>query len=303
MTERCMTRVLAGACSSWIATALMATVVFPGAIALTMTLAQAQVLSVDATKCSTVMDCPPPVLREGQDSRCLEVVCQKGLCAAKARVGHGLDSFVSGGEFACFSAPLVCDSMGQAATVSDSSRLVAVREGLHCIPWVSSNNPCLRPVCRNKVCVHEPNDDAGCPDVATPVKPCEKRGCRKGQCEAVPDPKKQGTSCGDSHTAECRTSIYACSATGTCEATKKVAENAECADGPLALGASSRLPKAFRDLVVSSATFPKYSCDVTSCKLQFCGDGTINGDEECDGASMPSDAPAGRRCNASCKVE
>ena len=299
MTKRFATRVLEGAHAYSVVAALMVSVVSLGATAV----AQAPVFAVDAAKCATPIDCPPPIPRRGQDPRCLESVCHKGLCATKARVGHALDGVVSGGEFACFSAPLVCDGGGKAVVVTESSRLIAVREGLHCIPSVASNNTCLKPVCRNKVCAHEPNDDAGCPDANVAVTACEKRACRNGACQAVPDPKRQGTSCGDSQTEGCRTTSYLCSATGTCEAARQVAANAECADGPLVLGASNLLPAAFRDLVVSSATFPKYACNVTTCKLEFCGDGVINRDEQCDGVAMPSNAPAGRRCNAACKVE
>ena len=265
--------------------------------------AQSTIYAVDASKCATNIDCPPPTPRRGQDPRCLESVCNKGMCGVKARVGHSLDGVVSGGEFACFSAPLVCDATGKATVVTDSSRLNPVREGQHCIPAMASNNSCLRPVCRNKVCVHEPNDEAGCPDSSIPVTDCEKRGCRNGTCQALPDPKKQGNRCGEPQTTECRTTNYACSDAGKCEATRQVAENAECADGPLVLGASNRLPAVFRDLALTSAVFPKYSCDVATCKLQFCGDGVINGDDECDGSAMPSNSAAGRRCNASCKVE
>lgn len=265
--------------------------------------AQSTTYAVDASRCTTNIDCPPPTPRRGQDPRCLESVCQRGMCGVKARVGHSLDGVVSGGEFSCFSAPLVCDATGKATVVTDSSRLIPVREGQHCLPAMASNNPCVKPVCRNKICVHEPNDEAGCPDSSIAVTQCERRGCRNGTCQAIPDPKKQGNRCGEPQTAECRTTNYQCSDAGKCEATKQVAENAECADGPLVLGASNRLPAAFKELVLTSATFPAYGCDLATCKLQFCGDGVINRDEECDGSSMPANTPAGRRCNASCKVE
>jgi cysteine-rich repeat protein len=265
--------------------------------------AQSTIYAVDASKCATNIDCPPPIPRQGQDPRCLESVCNKGMCGTKVRVGHTLDGIVSGGDFACFSAPLICDASGKATVVTDSSRLIPAREGQHCIPPMASNNPCVKPVCRNKLCVHEPNDDAGCPDSSISVTDCERRGCRNGTCQALPDPKKQGNRCGEPQTAECRTTKYACSDAGKCEATQQVAENAECADEPLVLGASKRLPAAFKNLVVTSALFPKYGCDLATCKIQFCGDGVINRDEECDGRALPSNITAGRRCNASCKVE
>ncbi|MEN9845617.1 MAG: hypothetical protein RIS36_764 [Pseudomonadota bacterium] len=265
--------------------------------------AQSPSYALDASKCTTTIDCPPPTLRRGQEPRCLESVCQRGMCGTRARVGHSLDGVVSGGEFSCFSAPLVCDASGKAVVVTDSSRLIPIREGQHCIPAAASNNPCVKPVCRNRGCVHEPNDEAGCTDSSVSVTQCEKRGCRNGTCQALPDPKKQGNRCGEPQTAECRTTNYQCSDAGRCEAIKRVAEDAECADGPLVLGASNRLPAAFKELVLTSATFPAYRCDLATCKLQFCGDGAINRDEECDGGSMPANTPAGRRCNASCKVE
>lgn len=283
----------------WIVMALMTTTGLPIERAAGEPLAY----SPDAPKCSANIDCPPPIPRRGQDPRCLEAVCHKGICGIRARNGHSLEGLVSGGEFACFSAPLVCDATGKAVVETESSRLVAIREGQHCIPAITSNNPCLKPVCRNKVCAHEPNDEGACPEAAITVTACERKGCRNGACQAVPDSKKQGNPCGDSVTTECRTTFLSCSATGTCEATKRVAENAECADTPLTLGASKRLPAAFKELALTSVTFPKYSCNVATCKLEFCGDGVINRDEECDGVAMPTNAPAGRRCSSSCKME
>ena len=254
------------------------------------------------TKCRMNTDCPPPISRRGQDPRCLESACSKGVCVVRARLGHTLDGLVSGGEFSCFSAPVVCDAGGKASVVTEASRLVAIREGQHCIPTVASNNPCQKPICRDKVCVHEPNDEAGCPDSSISVTPCQKRGCRNGTCQAVPDRKKHGSTCRDSETLGCRTTTYTCSETGTCEARKQVADAAECAADPLVLGAANRLPAAFKELVLTSATFPPYECDVDTCKLQFCGDGVINRDEECDGSAMPPNASVGQRCDSACKI-
>lgn len=254
------------------------------------------------TKCRMNTDCPPPISRRGQDPRCLESACSKGVCVVRPRLGHALDGLVSGGEFSCFSAPVVCDAGGKASVVTENSRLVAIREGQHCIPAVTSNNPCQKPICRDKVCVHEPNDEAGCPDASISVTACQKRGCRNGACQAVPDPKKQGSACRDSETAACRTTTYTCSESGTCEAKKQVADVAECAADPLVLGAANRLPAAFKELVLTSATFPQYTCNVDTCKLEFCGDGVINRDEECDGTAMPPNAPAGRSCDFACRI-
>jgi hypothetical protein len=260
--------------------------------------------SATAVRCKSVLDCPPPELRWRQDARCLESDCYRGQCGARIKTGYVLDgAVVLGGEFSCFSAPLVCDATGQPAAATESSRLIAIREGQHCIPPVASGNPCEKSVCRNKECVYEPHDEGSCSDSSIEVNACERRGCRNGSCQAVPDPRREGSWCGDSETVECRTTVHTCSAAGRCEASTRVAENAECADRPLVLGAPRRLPAAFKELVTTSATFPKYSCNVATCKLEFCGDGVINRDEECDGAATPPNAPTGRRCNASCKME
>jgi len=287
----------AGSLLMW--TLLATTVVLPN-----RTLLAQPSSSANAVRCKSVLDCPPPELRWGQDARCLELDCYKGQCGARIKTGYALDgAVVLGGEFSCFSAPLVCDATGQPAAATESSRLIAIREGQHCIPSGASGNPCEKSVCRNKECVFEPYDEGSCSDSSIAVNGCERRGCRNGACQAVPDPRKEGSSCGDSETAECRTTVYTCSDAGRCEAAKQVAESAECADGPLVLGASRRLPAAFKELVTTSATFPKYSCNVATCKLEFCGDGVINRDEECDGGAIPPNAPSGRRCNASCKME
>ncbi len=265
--------------------------------------AQSALSAGNSEKCSMNLECPPPVAKRGQDLRCLESVCVRGACVIKARVGHAVDGVITGGSFSCFAAPLRCDGSGKAMPVTDTSRLIPIREGQHCIPSITSSNPCQKPVCRDKVCVHEPNDEAACPEGAISVTACEKRGCRNGACQAVPDPKKLGTQCRDSETAACRTTTYVCAHSGACEPRTRLAESAQCADNPLTLGASSALPPAFKELALSSASFPSYSCNVTACTVEFCGDGVINRGEECDGSAMPSNAPAGRRCNSSCRVE
>jgi hypothetical protein len=241
--------------------------------------------------------------RVGQDPRCLEAVCTKGACGAKIRTGQILDEVVFEGDFACFSTPLVCQSTGGSAPTTDTSQFVATREGQHCLPAEASNNPCLKPVCRNKACVYEPHDEGGCPDASIAVSPCEKRGCRNGTCQAVPDPQKQGATCGEPQTAECRTTFYVCSEAGTCETTKKLAEGAECAKDPLVLGASNQLPSTFKQLLQTSVSFPTYSCNIATCKLEFCGDGIVNREEECDGDAFRPNAPSGHRCTSSCTME
>jgi hypothetical protein len=298
MSKRFSQRFAKGALTRWLFTVCVAILASP----VDSLVAQAPSHVGDTEKCRMNADCPPPVPRRGQDPRCLESVCSKGVCGIKGRLGHTLDGVISGGEFSCFSAPLMCDASGKATVVTDISRLIAVREGQHCLPAVASSNTCQKPVCRNKVCVHEPNDDAGCPDAPVAVTACEKRGCRNGACQAVPDPKKLGTPCGNSETAGCRTTSYVCSDTGSCEIRRQVAEGAECADNPIALGATKRLPPAFKELALTSAIFPKYSCNVDRCKLEYCGDGVINRDEECDGSVLSPAAPAGRRCSASCTL-
>jgi hypothetical protein len=257
----------------------------------------------DGLACKTTAECAPPLPRRGEDPRCLESVCHKGRCSIRVRAGHTVEGTAVVGEFSCFSAPLVCSATAKVVADTDRSKLIAIRDGEYCLPPITSTNPCLKPVCRETLCVHEADDDAACPEVAIAVSPCETRGCRNGTCQPVPDPRKRGVSCRESETAECRTTSYTCSETGHCEARKDIAENAECAANPLALGASQRLPATFKELLLTSATFPHYSCDVARCKLEFCGDGVINGSEECDGTILPPKATVGRRCNSSCTLE
>ena len=257
----------------------------------------------DGLACKTTAECAPPLPRRGEDPRCLESVCHKGRCSVRVRAGRAVDGSAIVGEFSCFSAPLVCSATAKVVADTDRSKLIPIRHGEYCLPAITATNPCLKPVCRETLCVHEPDDDAACPEVPVAVSPCETRGCRNGTCQPVPDPRQRGVSCRESETAECRTTSYTCSETGHCEARKDIAENAECAANPLALGASQRLPATFKELLLTSATFPHYSCDVARCKLEFCGDGVVNGSEECDGTILPPRATVGQRCNASCKLE
>lgn len=257
----------------------------------------------DGLACKTTAECAAPLPRRGEDPRCLESICLKGRCSVRVRAGRAVEGSATVAEFSCFSAPLVCSATAKVVADTDRSKLIPIRDGEYCLPPITSTNPCLKPVCRQTHCVHEPDDDAACPEVSVSVSPCETRGCRNGACQAVPDPRKKGVSCREAVTAECRTTSYTCSETGHCEARKDIAENAECAANPLALGASQRLPATFKELLLTSATFPHYSCDVARCKLEFCGDGVVNGSEECDGTILPPTATVGKRCNASCKLE
>lgn len=260
--------------------------------------------------CVSDSQCSMALLNPGQQASCIEARCVNAKCIHVKLVGKRLDGVRAPHPLSCYEAQLVCDERGFAVPSENESDFVAIRQGQACLAAAPNSNPCEKPVCRGMQCVFEANDGVACLDTAVPLAQCHKHECRNRECQAVADPRKKGLPCTDpktgstSKTSDCRTTDFQCDTAGACVgSTPRLAAGAECAAGPNELAPSVGLPDAFRSLVVSSASFPTYSCNTTLCKLEFCGDGAITGSEDCDGTRFKPGAPSTARCDAECKLQ
>lgn len=260
--------------------------------------------------CESDADCPAANLTKEQDPSCVESRCVRTRCIDVPLTGKRLTGMQAPSQLSCYQAPMVCDERGIAIPSRDAREFVAIREGEACVSATPTSNSCERSVCQSKSCVSIPTDGVSCVDSNVTVSECQRRECRDRTCRAVADTAKQGASCVDpttgvsSETKSCRTVDFQCNAVGACVASApKLAAGAECAANPNEVAPSTALPTRFRALVQESAAFPVYSCDPATCKLTFCGDGAINGSEECDGALFKAGAPTSARCDSRCRLE
>lgn len=210
------------------------------------------------------------VIEDGQEPKCVSVTCDTstGQCVPVIKSGLIIDyNQQKAGE--CYAEPLVCDPQGKSVLDTDPSKRVEANEG----------GTCTQP--------------AG----AEPPTVCQKAVCAKKQCVVRPDSSAVGKGCGDPKTVDCKRTTYECSGDGRCGELVSIAPGAECApDGTLA--PKDRLPKSFAALYTSLPKPPFYTCDRADCKVRYCGDGTVNNDEECDGTARAAGVPAEAFCDS-----
>jgi hypothetical protein len=262
------------------------------------------------SRCRRDVDCPPPIPEPGQEMSCLESRCVAGVCSVTVLSGRYLGRDEQPSDLSCFKAPVVCDGGARPVLSTDPQRRIPIRENGVCSLGGGNQNPCERPACQAGSCVRVAYDGADCSDTRDPVGECQKKECQNRECRAVVDAAKKGVSCvnpvtGNTRDTEnCRTTEYSCNEVGVCQgAEPKIATNAECASNPNQLAPLSQLPVAFKNLMQNGTTFPAYTCDTATCKITFCGDGAVNGSEECDGAAFKAGTLPGARCGKNCKVE
>ncbi len=228
--------------------------------------------------CRNDSECPPPVPTGDQIAACLAARCDTttGTCGSKILTGTILPNALMPSGSECLMNQVVCSDTG--ATIADVTRPVPVANGERCSLSGSAQLACNKAVCKDGACVNEPD-------------------------RALKDRE-----CGASENEGCITKTPLCNDRGECVAgaSKKLKSGAQCAPPGqlptgLVLGKPEDLPPSFIKLFTQGREQPDYSCG-EDCKLQYCGDGSRNRQEACDGSDLPADRPDGSTCLSTCEL-
>jgi hypothetical protein len=241
-----------------------------------------------------------PILQGRQHAACIQARCVRNSCEITFLKGKKIESSLQH-DTGCYTTGLVCDEQGVPQPDTDVSSRIPSREGEDCAPEVPFSNPCEKGICRSGVCAAAPKEDGVlCSDPGVKVSSCEVSMCVSGLCTARPNLDKVNERCAESVTSTCTETSYACSPNGSCRPTETLKSGAECSPS----GGLIAPPNEYTTLLLQKADPPPASCNPTTCKLQFCGDGQIATElgEECDSSSLPHSAATGARCNSNCKL-
>jgi hypothetical protein len=255
-------------------------------------------------RCTEDSQCPPPALAAGELRECVKPQCDNGECTKGFNTGATLTGQTIPDGVVCYAHPQICDSAGR--PTPNTAVKISANQGNSCQP---STLECEEYKCDAMECKRFPRDRTPCVNPSVVASVCQVKLCANYICSPFADPGKAGTKCGEPQTSNCLTTPRQCALNGSCtDGTPALAANAQCARGTDPSGPSiiiappDRLPETFRTLFVSSQTF-LYSCNA-QCVLEYCGDGVLNGDEECDGTAFKSGFSADATCNQNtCKVE